>query len=69
MQYLVNFFQESNDLTKNILNSSKIMHFYNLNQIELMKIKNGNLEIKVSSTKRPDNLIKEIVNPFMTQIA
>ena len=33
-----------------------------------MKIKTGNLVLDITRTKRADNLIKEVVDPFMTQI-
>ena len=33
------------------------MQFYNLNQIELMKIKKGNLKIELTGSKTPEKFI------------
>lgn len=40
------------------------MHFYNQNQIEMMKIKSGDLEIKNIKTKYPELKIKQVLQPF-----
>ena len=68
IQSLVDFFDEGRELTENILYSSQIMHFYNLNQLEIMNIKKGTINLLTDKTQNPEKFIKEIVKPFESQI-
>ena len=51
-------------LMKAMEHSGKIMQFYNLNQIQRMKIIKGEFEMHKSYTDKPEDFIKQVIEPF-----
>ena len=49
------------DMTKQILYSAQILHFYNTNQIEKMKINKGELVVREICTMKPENFIEQVL--------
>ena len=65
---LYKFNHKNNELTQQILDSAKLLYFYNSNQIEKMKIKKEQNEIKQVFEDSPENIIKEVLQPFQSQM-
>lgn len=62
-------FQKQNfDLNKQIMYSAQILQFYNMNQIEKMKVNKGELIIKEMCSLKPEQFIEEVLQPFEYQI-
>ena len=49
------------DFNKQMMYSATILHFYNTNQIEKMKIRRGQLVISEMSTVNPERFIEQVI--------
>lgn len=56
-------------MNKQILYSAQILHFFNTNQIEKMKINKGELVIREMCSLKPEEFIEQVLQPFEYQIA
>ena len=48
-------------MNKQMLYSAQILHFYNTNQIEKMKIKRGELTVREMTTMKPEEYIEQVL--------
>ena len=58
---LMRFQTECQEMNKQIMYSAQILQFYNMNQIEKIKIKKGELVIKEMCSVKPENFIEQVI--------